>query len=70
MKPIHEINPVSLFQELVIAKRLFNMTLMDEIQVLRKTVVYGSNTSGFQRTCLVAIGNKDSYITVNSKKFT
>lgn len=30
--------------------------IVDEIQVMRKTVVDGSNTSGFQRTSLVATG--------------
>ncbi len=37
------------------AALLLNMRLVDEIQVMRKTVVDGSNTSGFQRTCLVAM---------------
>ena len=29
---------------------------VDEMQVMRKTVVDGSNTTGFQRTCIVSIG--------------
>jgi glutamyl-tRNA(Gln) amidotransferase subunit E len=31
-------------------------TPVDEIQVMRKTVVDGSNTGGFQRTCVVSLG--------------
>jgi Glu-tRNA(Gln) amidotransferase subunit E-like FAD-binding protein len=38
---------------------LLNANIVDEIQVMRKTVVDGSNTSGFQRTTLVAA---DGYI--------
>ncbi len=34
--------------------KLFNAVFVDEVQVMRKTVVDGSNTSGFQRTALVA----------------
>jgi glutamyl-tRNA(Gln) amidotransferase subunit E len=40
----------------------FNMTVVDEARVMRKTVIDGSNTSGFQRTLLVALGNNDSVI--------
>ena len=29
---------------------------MDEVHVMRKTVVDGSNTGGFQRTCVVSLG--------------
>jgi glutamyl-tRNA(Gln) amidotransferase subunit E len=34
--------------------KILNAHIIDEIQVMRKTVVDGSNTSGFQRTALVA----------------
>jgi len=34
---------------------LLNGSLVDEMQVMRKTVIDGSNTSGFQRTMLVAV---------------
>jgi glutamyl-tRNA(Gln) amidotransferase subunit E len=40
----------------------FNMTVVDEARVMRKTVIDGSNTSGFQRTLLVALGNNDSVV--------
>jgi len=33
---------------------LLNAKIVDEVQVMRKTVVDGSNTSGFQRTALIA----------------
>lgn len=38
---------------------LLNARIVDEIQVMRKTVVDGSNTAGFQRTALVA---QDGYV--------
>jgi len=34
---------------------MFHSTIPDEIHVMRKTVVDGSNTSGFQRTCVVGL---------------
>ncbi|MBO3841703.1 MAG: Glu-tRNA(Gln) amidotransferase subunit GatE [Candidatus Brockarchaeota archaeon] len=40
----------------------FNMTVVDEARVMRKTVIDGSNTSGFQRTLLVALGSDDSIV--------
>jgi Glu-tRNA(Gln) amidotransferase subunit E-like FAD-binding protein len=38
---------------------LLNCTIVDEIHVMRKTVIDGSNTSGFQRTILIG---KDGYV--------
>nr|WP_167828207.1 Glu-tRNA(Gln) amidotransferase subunit GatE [Thermoproteus tenax] len=38
----------------VAAAKIFNAKLFDEIYVMRKIVVDGSNTSGFQRTMLIA----------------
>ncbi len=38
------------------AALLLNAGIVDEIQVMRKAVVDGSNVSGFQRTALVAMG--------------
>lgn len=40
----------------------FNMTIVDEARVMRKTVIDGSNTSGFQRTLLIALGNNNSVV--------
>jgi glutamyl-tRNA(Gln) amidotransferase subunit E len=38
---------------------------VDEIHVMRKTVIDGSNTTGFQRTCVVALNGE---ITIKGKK--
>jgi len=34
---------------------MMNAKLVDEIHVMRKTVIDGSNTTGFQRTCVIAL---------------
>ncbi len=54
-EPPHPMNPAAL-QATVQAARLLKSQLLDEVTVMRKTVVDGSNTSGFQRTSLVALG--------------
>ncbi len=41
---------------------MLKMSIIDEIHVMRKIVIDGSNTTGFQRTALIAVGNKNSYI--------
>jgi len=53
-EPPHEINTEALRIVLSIARHL-NARILDEIHVMRKIVVDGSNTTGFQRTALVAI---------------
>ena len=45
--------------------RLLNCNIIPFIQIMRKTVVDGSNTSGFQRTCLVGT---DGYIDTSKGK--
>jgi len=54
--------PRSLRQDALLAAiqvgKLFKAKFVDEVQVMRKTVVDGSNTSGFQRTALVAHSGK------------
>ncbi|MBW2997782.1 Glu-tRNA(Gln) amidotransferase GatDE subunit E, partial [Candidatus Woesearchaeota archaeon] len=35
--------------------KMMNSHIVDEVQVMRKTVVNGSNTAGFQRTALVGV---------------
>ncbi len=57
-EPPHQVNQDALIVALQ-AARLFHAQVVDEIQVMRKTVVDGSNVSGFQRTALVAT---DGYI--------
>jgi len=56
-EPPHEINKQAVDVVLQIALML-KAKIVDEIQVMRKTVVDGSNTSGFQRTALVAYEGK------------
>ena len=53
-EPPHEINKEALKIAIQIAL-LMNMKIMPITQIMRKTVIDGSNTSGFQRTVLVAI---------------
>jgi glutamyl-tRNA(Gln) amidotransferase subunit E len=52
-EPPHSMNKDGLYTTLQIAS-LLNANIVDEVQVMRKTVVDGSNTTGFQRTALVA----------------
>ena len=52
-EPPHEINSEALKTALQIAF-LFNMKIIPIMQIMRKTVIDGSNTSGFQRTALIA----------------
>lgn len=52
-EPPHQINIEALRIALEISM-LLHMKPVDEIQVMRKTVIDGSNTSGFQRTAQVA----------------
>lgn len=51
-EPPSEINPEALVVSLVIA-RLLRMKIVDEVHTMRKTVIDGSNTSGFQRTAYI-----------------
>lgn len=59
--PPHLVNEDALRIVLKVAL-MFNMKILDEIRVMRKVVLDGSNTSGFQRTMLVAIGTDDSKV--------
>ncbi|MGB9758894.1 MAG: Glu-tRNA(Gln) amidotransferase subunit GatE [Thermoproteota archaeon] len=59
--PPHEINEEALRIAFKIAL-MFRMQILDEIRVMRKVVLDGSNTTGFQRTALVAIGTKESFL--------
>lgn len=67
-EPILPINSEALFRSIAIASKLFHLSIFDELLVNRKTIVDGSNTSGFQRTMQIGYGNENSYITVNDKK--
>lgn len=52
-EPPHHLNPEALATTLQLCK-LVDSEISSVIQVMRKTVVDGSNTSGFQRTALIA----------------
>ena len=52
-EPPHELDKEALKIAIQIAL-LFNMTIIPIIQIMRKTVIDGSNTSGFQRTVMIA----------------
>ena len=63
-EPPHELNKEALETALKVAL-LLNAQIVDEIQIMRKTVVDGSNVSGFQRTALIA---QDGYINTSLGK--
>ncbi|HPR67385.1 MAG TPA: Glu-tRNA(Gln) amidotransferase subunit GatE [Methanothrix sp.] len=52
-EPPSELNPEALEIALVVSK-LLSMRIADEVHTMRKIVIDGSNTSGFQRTAYVA----------------
>jgi glutamyl-tRNA(Gln) amidotransferase subunit E len=56
-EPPHVPDEEALVTAVAVAK-MFNAKLFDEIHVMRKTVIDGSNVSGFQRTMLVAYGGR------------
>ncbi len=54
-EPPHELNREALAVALAVAKALHS-DIVDEIHVMRKIVIDGSNTTGFQRTSIIALG--------------
>jgi len=52
-EPPHEMNKDALYTTLQLSK-LVNAHISPIVQVMRKTVIDGSNTSGFQRTALIS----------------
>jgi len=64
-EPPHQLNMEALSIAMGISMAL-NSKIVDEIHVMRKIVIDGSNTTGFQRTALVAIGGE---IEVKGKKY-
>ncbi|MEM4755627.1 MAG: Glu-tRNA(Gln) amidotransferase subunit GatE [Candidatus Woesearchaeota archaeon] len=56
-EPPHKINPKALNVALQLSLMLEG-TVIEQIPMMRKTVVDGSNTTGFQRTALIALGGK------------
>ncbi|MDD4983819.1 MAG: Glu-tRNA(Gln) amidotransferase subunit GatE [Candidatus ainarchaeum sp.] len=63
-EPPHELNKVALKAVLEVALKT-NATIFDIVYIMRKMVINGSNTTGFQRTMQVA---KDGILEVNGKK--
>jgi glutamyl-tRNA(Gln) amidotransferase subunit E len=63
-EPPHEINRDAMDTALIISLALHS-NIIDEINVMRKIVIDGSNTSGFQRTMLISYGG---YLQVEEKK--
>ncbi|MDC0193630.1 Glu-tRNA(Gln) amidotransferase subunit GatE [Candidatus Nitrosopelagicus sp.] len=63
-EPPHDLDVNAKETALLISSAL-NSKIFSEIHVMRKTVIDGSNTSGFQRTMLIAQGGK---ITVDGKQ--
>src|SRR3989344_2583951 len=56
-EPPHETNPQALKTSLEVAL-LLKAEIPKELHVMRKTVIDGSNTSGFQRTAIVGLNGK------------
>jgi glutamyl-tRNA(Gln) amidotransferase subunit E len=65
-EPPHPLNEVALDVALTFAL-LVNARPVDEVEVMRKIVVDGSNTTGFQRTALVAT---DGVLEVGGKSYS
>lgn len=63
-EPPHDLNREAVEIALIVALML-KAKPVDEIHVMRKTVIDGSNTTGFQRTCVVALNGE---IRVNGKR--
>ena len=64
-EPPRPLDPAALETALIVA-RLLNARVVDEIEVMRKIVVDGSNTSGFQRTSLIAV---DGTLELRGKRY-
>jgi len=62
-EPPHPIN-LDAVQIVLTVSLLMNAVPVDEVHVMRKTVIDGSNTTGFQRTCTIA---SDGWIKVGEK---
>ena len=56
-EPPHPLNMEAVKIALTVAL-MMKATPVEEIHVMRKTVIDGSNTTGFQRTCVIALNGK------------
>jgi glutamyl-tRNA(Gln) amidotransferase subunit E len=62
-EPPHPMN-IEAVEVVLTASLMMNMKPIDEVHVMRKTVIDGSNTTGFQRTSIIAL---DGWIKVGGK---
>jgi glutamyl-tRNA(Gln) amidotransferase subunit E len=62
-EPPHPLN-MEAVEVVLTAALMMNMQPIDEVHVMRKTVIDGSNTTGFQRTCIIA---SDGWVKVGEK---
>ncbi|MBI2142149.1 Glu-tRNA(Gln) amidotransferase subunit GatE [Candidatus Woesearchaeota archaeon] len=65
-EPIHNLNEDAL-RVILQAAKVVGANVVDSVQVMRKTVVDGSNTAGFQRTALVAM---NGFVETNSGRIS
>ncbi|MCW3998046.1 MAG: Glu-tRNA(Gln) amidotransferase subunit GatE [Candidatus Bathyarchaeota archaeon] len=63
-EPPHSLNNEAV-ETVLTAALMMNAKPVDEIHIMRKTVIDGSNTTGFQRTCVIAM---DGWIKIGEKK--
>jgi glutamyl-tRNA(Gln) amidotransferase subunit E len=56
-EPPHPLN-IEAVETTLTAALMMNAKPVDEIHVMRKTVIDGSNTTGFQRTCVIALNGE------------
>jgi glutamyl-tRNA(Gln) amidotransferase subunit E len=63
-EPPHPLN-MEAVETVLMAALMMNAKPIDEVHVMRKTVIDGSNTTGFQRTCVIAL---DGWIKVGAKR--
>jgi len=59
-EPPHNPNPEAVKSAIIISN-LFSAKIVDEIHFMRKIVVDGSNTTGFQRTAIVGMDGRFNY---------
>ena len=62
-EPPHPLN-MEAVETVLMAALMMNAEPVDEVHVMRKTVIDGSNTTGFQRTCIIAL---DGWIKIGIK---
>jgi len=56
-EPPHQLN-MDAIETVLTAALMMKAKPVDEIHVMRKTVIDGSNTTGFQRTCVIALNGE------------